>query len=140
LSSIAALLRAGVEPGRLAGLFVGVGIVEVPFAAAALEAAAEFAFVFEFVFATICIPFSVLLGAMRHAFPGFLLLRRGEPIGVNVRWRFGAGVARCSWCGPFAFGTRTESALLFGVCSCSTTSASSRGQTLLFSEQIFGLS
>jgi hypothetical protein len=112
--------------------------VEVPFAAAALEAAAEFAF--EFVFATICIPFSVLLGAMRHAFPGFLLLRRGDPIGVNVRWHFGADVARCCWCGPFAFGTRTESALLFGVCSCSTTSALLRGETLLFSEQIFGLS
>jgi hypothetical protein len=112
--------------------------VEVPFAAAALEAAAEFAF--EFVFATICIPFSVLLGAMRLAFAGFVLLRRGDLIGASVRLHFGADVARCCWCGPFAFGTQTESALLFGVCSCSTTSTGHVAGTLLFSEQILELS
>ena len=55
-SSIAeAALRAGAVPGRLAGLFVGVAIVVGPFAGAALLLLP--------VFATICIPFSVLLGA-----------------------------------------------------------------------------
>jgi hypothetical protein len=48
-------LRAGVEPGRLAELFVGVAIVLDPFAVAAFGPALEF------VLATICIPFSVLL-------------------------------------------------------------------------------
>ena len=42
----------------------------------------------------------------------------------------------CAWCGNRP-SIRTESALLFGVCSYSTTSARVARRTLLFSEQIF---
>ena len=58
-------LRAGVEPGRAVELFVGVGIVLDPFAEPSLE----------FVLATICNPFSLLLGAKRLHLYGFVLPR-----------------------------------------------------------------